>query len=291
MRDQLKVDWSRDHEASDIEPALGRYKRFLEGIGFSEQTIESYVRRVRKYLEFVKNDQPSVEEFDQFRDCLLAKRLSRNTLNNYGFAAKKYHEMIRNPVKFAYLKPDDLIPHYFNNDDIARIFDVCRNLKHYCMLMVMFYGALRASEICRLNDEDLDFEARTIRLRHTKGKREAIVPINEKIIQILRDYLKVRPSVIVDNEKPLFFTDFLRRWNRMDVYRMFIKYKKLARINKPGGIHVFGRHSPASIMVKNGCDIMTVKEIMRHKDIKTTVRYLHIDDKTKREKYEKFLVI
>ena len=54
---------------------------------------------------------------------------------------------------------------------------------------------------------------------------------------------------------------------------------------------MFGRHSAASILIKNGCDIMTIKELLRHEDIETTVRYLHLSDQTKREKYEKYLVL
>jgi site-specific recombinase XerD len=75
----------------------------------------------------------------------------------------------------------------------------------------------------------------------------------------------------------------------MDVHRMFSRYKKKANINKPGGLHVFVCHSPASIMIKNDCDIMTIKAIMRYRGIETTARYLHISDQTKREKYENYL--
>ena len=68
-----------------------------------------------------------------------------------------------------------------------------------------------------------------------------------------------------------------------------MRYKKAAGVNRPGGIHVFGRHTPASILVKNGCDIMTIKEIMRHRDITTTARYLHINDEVRRTKYTQYL--
>ena len=72
---------------------------------------------------------------------------------------------------------------------------------------------------------------------------------------------------------------------------MFMAYKKNARVEKQGGVHVFARHSTATIMVANGCDIRIVQELLRHKDIRTTLRYAHVSDKTKREKYEKCLVL
>jgi integrase/recombinase XerD len=288
MRQQLRVDWSREIKMSDLKPALGRYQSYLSKLGFSDQTIESYVFRAGKYLEFVKTDQPTTEDHSRFRDYLQEKKLARNTLNNYGSAAKRYHEMIGIPVNFHFLKPNDTIPYFFNEDDIAKIFGVCHNAKHYAMLMTMFYEALRASELCGLNDEDIDFEAMTIRVRGKWG-REDLIPMNPEVACALQDYLKKRPSIKVNGEHPVFITDYFRRWNRMDAHRMFRDYKEKAGIVKPGGLHVFGRHSPASIMVKNGCDILTIKEIMRHRDIKTTSRYLHIGDQTKREKYEQFL--
>jgi len=56
-----------------------------------------------------------------------------------------------------------------------------------------------------------------------------------------------------------------------------------------GGVHVFSRHNPATIMIAKGCDCRIVQELLRHKDIRTTLRYAHVSDKTKREKYEQYL--
>jgi len=53
-----------------------------------------------------------------------------------------------------------------------------------------------------------------------------------------------------------------------------------AHIDKPGGVHVLFRHTPASIMVQNGCDLLTIQHILRHSDIKTTMRYLHLADES-----------
>ena len=70
-----------------------------------------------------------------------------------------------------------------------------------------------------------------------------------------------------------------------------MSYKKLAGIEKYGGIYVFCRHTPATIMVANGCDIRIIKEILRHNDIRTTLRCAHVSDTTRRKSYEKFLKI
>ena len=102
-------------------------------------------------------------------------------------------------------------------------------------------------------------------------------------------YLKIRPKIQIENRIPLFYTDFGKFWGKNAVIRMFLYYKEKAGIRKPGAVHVFSRHSSATIMISNGCDIRIVKELLRHRDIRTTLRYAHVSDTTKREKYEKYL--
>jgi site-specific recombinase XerD len=57
---------------------------------------------------------------------------------------------------------------------------------------------------------------------------------------------------------------------------MFHDYKMKAGISKPGGAHVFAWHTVASLMVKNGCDLLTIKKILRNKSIESSMRYLHL---------------
>jgi integrase/recombinase XerD len=199
--------------------------------------------------------------------------------------------MIGEAISFPFLNRNNNIPYYFDQEDVLRIFSACHNLKHYAMLQTLFYGCLRASELCNLDDSDVDLKALTLRIREGKGGKDGMVIISPECGTILRRYLEVRPQLELDGHCPLFYTDFGRRWDRKDLYRMFMTYKNKAGIEKQGGLHVFSRHTSATIMVANGCDIRIVQELLRHKDIRTTLRYTHVSDKTKREKYEKFLTL
>lgn len=126
----------------------------------------------------------------------------------------------------------------------------------------------------------------TIRLREAKGGKDGIANIADDCANLLRQYFIARPPLSIDGRMPLFYTDFRRRWDRKDLYRMFMYFKKKAGVRKPDKPHVFARHTPATILVANGCDIRIVKDILRHNDIRTTLRYAHLSDKTKRERYE-----
>lgn len=259
--------------------------------GFRKTTIDCYVERAGKYLEFAQTHKPSPDTLEKFRATLHARKLARQTINNYCIAIKSFHGMLGDKVSFPFLRISDTIPYYFSQDDVVRIFSVCRNLKHYTMLNVLFYACLRASELCSLNDEDVDLNALTIRIREGKGGKQGMVLISDPCAKVLRKYLAVRPALEIDGEQSLFFTDYGKRWDRGDLSRMFYHYKEMAGISKRGGVHVFGRHTPATIMIANGADLRIVQEVLRHRDIRTTLRYAHISDKTKRERYQQCLVL
>lgn len=87
------------------------------------------------------------------------------------------------------------------------------------------------------------------------------------------------------------------RWRLMDDIHCSIRTLAgdgnavVAGIKRYGGLHVFFRHSPATFMVAKRCGIRIVQEILRHRDIRTTLRYAHVVDKTKREMYEQYLAL
>jgi integrase/recombinase XerD len=285
---RLTIDWSIK-ESIDFKPVISRYRNYLIDHGFRDSSIISYVGAVERYLDFAKTDRPSPETASKFKEQLHMKKLSRSTINNYSFAIKKYHEMLGEEISLPYLNRNKILPYYFDQDDVLRIFSSCHNLKHYAMMQTLFYGCLRASELCNLDDDDVDFKARTLRIRLGKGGKDGMVLLNDECLKVLRQYLEVRPPLKIDGHSPLFYTDYGRRWDRRDVYRVFITYKQKAGIEKHGGVHVFSRHTPATIMIAKGCDIRIVQEVLRHNDIRTTLRYAHVSDQTKREMYEQFL--
>jgi integrase/recombinase XerD len=235
---RIATDWTL-RNSIDLNANLRRYQRFLENGGFRQSTIDSYVGNVGRYLEFAGTDRPRTETATKFRDALLGRNLSRSTLNNYVFTITKYHEMLGEKVKLPLMKPNSALPYYFNQDDVVRILSSCQNLKHLAMLQTLFYGALRASELCNLDDRDLDLKALTLHVREGKGGRDGIVYIAGECARTLKEYLEVRPPLEIDGKMPLYYTDFGNRWDRRDVCRMFHCYKKKAGVEKAGGVHVF----------------------------------------------------
>ncbi|MCJ7444431.1 MAG: tyrosine-type recombinase/integrase [Methanotrichaceae archaeon] len=157
------------------------------------------------------------------------------------------------------------------------------------MFKTSFYACLRASELCNLDVDDINPDNLTLVVRDGNGGKTSVCYLSDEAVETLREYLALKPDFEVDNRRPLFFTDYGSRFNRKEIYRLVIYYKEKAGIKKPGGAYVLFRHTPASLMVKNGCDLLTIQQVMRHNHITTTMRYLHLADDTKRYKYDKFL--
>lgn len=289
---KAKVNWrNRPVSIFRKDMILDRFKRYLKGLGLHDETIRLYLGRVNAFLDYSKENEPNSEFADSFRDLLIEKGLTNSHINNTCFAIKKLYKMDDIEWSFIVLKPNEGVPYYFDEKDVLGIFRVCNNIKHLAMLQTLFYGCLRSSELCKLDDSDLNLKAKTIRLRETKGGRDDIAYISEECAETLQAYLKIRPEVKVGDRTPVFYTDNLNVWTNGDIHRMFIYYKKKAGIKKPGAVHVFSRHTTATLMIAKGCDCRIVKELLRHKDIHTTLRYAHVSDKTKREKYEQYLIL
>jgi integrase/recombinase XerD len=276
---KLKIDWTIKQP---VKPSLDRFRRYMRDLGLRPSSIDSYMECIRRFLD-------SGKTVPEFLDGLHNRKLAGSTIDNYISCIKKYHAMIGEPIELHYLKRAEGIPYYFDEEEVIKLFGVVHNLKHLTMLNLLFYTGLRASELCSLDDGDLDLKDLSLRIRDGKGGRAAIAFLSNDCGALMKNYLGARPPLIVDGRQPLFYTDFGKRWDRKDLYRMFILYKKKANIQKKGGLHVFARHTPATIMIAKGCDVRIVKELLRHRDIRTTMRYAHVSDKTVRNACEQYL--
>jgi integrase/recombinase XerD len=270
-----------------IDQAVQRYRRYLENKGFRPSTINVYSANLRLYLKFAGTDRPTQNNLKMFREGLFDKHVARSTHNNYKFCITEYHRMLGETVEIPFLPRNEKLPHFFSEQEIDRFFASISNLKHLCMFQVLFYGCLRASELCNLDDGDLDLDNLTIRVREGKGGREGNAFITNECGRYLKQYLSIRPDLKVGDRQPLFYTDFGRRYDRDSLYRVFCYCKERAGIEKEGGLHVFGRHSSATLMTAKGVPLNIVQTLLRHRDVRSTLRYAHVDNAIARQWYNK----
>lgn len=290
LMSRIKVDWSRQI-TTDVNPVLRKFERWLNEQGYRSLTINAYRITIARFLKETGSLNPTLEDAKIWHGNLAESKLARSTVNIWGAALKAFYKSRGIELALPYMKVNNKIPYFFSEDEVLAILNATTNLKHYTMLNLMFYCLLRAGDLINLEDDDIDLNAKTLRIRDGKFGKSAILPIPTACIQILEQYLEVRPKIEIDGKYPVFYTDRLNRWNLRAIEMMFKECKKRAGVKSHGSVHVWGRHSPASIMVKNGCDIYSLQQLMRHSSISTTSRYLHTDISTLRDKQNKYLDI
>jgi len=152
------------------------------------------------------------------------------------------------------------------------------------VIFELLYGsALRVSELCNLNRADIDLEKKTLRVTG-KGSKIRIVPIGDKSIETLDNYLSKFP--IKSSIEPLIKTKKGGRIYPRLVHRIVNKYLALVTDIKKKSPHVL-RHSAATHMLDNGADIMAVKEILGHENLSTTQIYTHVSIERLKATYKK----
>jgi site-specific recombinase XerD len=136
--------------------------------------------------------------------------------------------------------------------------------------MFLFAG-LRKAELLNLKFTDVDLENMSIFVRQGKGSKDRIVPIPQKLAEILRVYLQERSRL--KKTCPEFFTSLNRNcgFTNTGMKRLVEKIVKASKIQF--SVHKL-RHTFATLMLEGGCDIYSLSRMLGHSDIKTTTIYL-----------------
>jgi site-specific recombinase XerD len=137
---------------------------------------------------------------------------------------------------------------------------------------ILYSSAIRVSELCGLNINDIDFSGRTIKVLG-KGSKERIVPVGNLSLQYLKDYLKTRSTYSFNS--PVFISSSGKRITPRLVHKIVNKYLSKVGDRTKNSPHIL-RHSAATHMLDHGADLIAVKEILGHENLSTTQIYTHV---------------
>ncbi|HEX5655498.1 MAG TPA: tyrosine-type recombinase/integrase [Chitinophagaceae bacterium] len=261
-----------------ILPAM---KEWLVLKAYSPSTIRTYLNEMLQLLVLLKDIPADDLNPAQLRRylvyCLEKLGLQENTLHSRINALKFYYEQVLGREKFFWEIPRPkkhlILPKVLGEDELARLFNSLKNLKHKAMLFTAYSGGLRVSEIAGLKLEHIDSGRMQIFVESAKGKKDRYVPLSPVLLDILRAYVK--------NYKPrpaewLFESELTgRAYPARTIQRIFQLAKEKSGLKKDVGIHSL-RHSFATHLLEKGVDIRYIKDLLGHFNIKTTERYLHV---------------
>jgi site-specific recombinase XerD len=178
------------------------------------------------------------------------------------------------PLKLGELKGPKRgrpLPLVLSREEILTIFHSIDNLKHRLILMTIYSAGLRLNEATHLRVTDIDSKRMTIRVCRGKGQKDRYTLLSPVLLSELRLYwLRYRPEPWLfpgrTKDKPIADTS---------IQKAFQRARERSGIRKEVTIHSL-RHSFATHLLEQGVNLFTIKELLGHKTIKTTLIYLHL---------------
>jgi site-specific recombinase XerD len=195
--------------------------------------------------------------------------LFRVTLRRLDLAAEIYH--IREPQK---------IPLVMSPDETRRLLAVASSLKARVALSLGYGCGLRASEIIRLKVKHIDSAQKIIRIEQSKGRKDRNVMLSPEMLDLLRQWWKVRPTrddaAVAPGERWLFpGRQRGRPTTTRQLGRLFHEAADGAGIRKGVSLHTL-RHSFATHLLERGSDIRIIQALLGHDKLETTARYARV---------------
>jgi site-specific recombinase XerD len=245
---------------------------------YSQRTIHTYCSMMRLFMEYYP-DKPLESVTDEdIREYLLyiidEKKVSQSYQNQAINAIKFYYEQVLGrPTKTYYLqrpKKEKRLPGVLSEEEVASILRQVENLKHKCILYLIYSAGIRLGEAVNLRITDIDSKRKMIIIRNGKGKKDRYSLLSDTLLELLRKYYRVyKPKVW------LFEGQFGGPYSDKSIQTIFKKAWQKSGIRKKATVHTL-RHSFATHLLEHGTDIRYIQELLGHANTKTTLIYTHI---------------
>ncbi len=246
--------------------------------GQSKSTFENYLRRIALIsLHFGR--MPEDISDDEIKEYLTALALSsrspsRSSFKHMVYGLRYYFRHIglnKRAVALPSLKNDTKLPVILNRSELKELFKAPKLLKHRIILTLAYSAGLRSQELIKLKISDIDFERKTIHIRQSKYKKDRIVPLSNYIAKGLKKYLAVEhPDTWLFNGK-----EPDGKYSPKGLSWVMREALKKTKIEKKVNLHSL-RHSYATHLLEDGVNIVTIKQLLGHATIQTTMIYLHV---------------
>ena len=179
--------------------------------------------------------------------------------------------MNREAIALPSLKKESKLPVILNQQELKELFAAPTLLKQRVVLSLIYSAGLRGQEVINLKISDVDFERKTIHIRQSKYKKDRVVPLADSMAVGLKKYLVAEnPHIWLFNGK-----EPDGRYSVKGLSWVMRENLKKTSITKDVCLHSL-RHSYTTYLLEQGLNIVTLKELLGHADITTTMIYLHV---------------
>jgi len=272
-RQQLEILSAEDKEI------LAGFRSWMEHKRYSISTIKTYSEAISTFVRFIKPKSPSeTTNADMVRfvhDYLLPNRLSFSYQNQVINAAKLFYrkvysremniEQLERPLR------EHRLPNVLSKEEVGALLAAHGNVKHRTMLSLIYACGLRRSELLNLKPADIESNRGLLIIRNSKGRKDRVIPISGKVIEMLHTYYNTYKPAIWMFEGQCAGEQYSEQSLQSVLKQAIAKTK----ISKPVTLHWL-RHSYATHLLEAGTDLRFIQELLGHKSSKTTEIYTHV---------------
>ncbi len=273
--------------------------------GLADNTISAYGRDLAVFLDFLENRSLSLETVQtedveeylrKLREAVSARSTARALSSIRMFFRFLIAERLRevNPARLIDSpKLDRRLPGVLSAAEVEKLLsspsgDRPASLRDRAMLELLYATGLRVSELVGLRMRSINLEAGFVRTMG-KGAKERVIPIGQKAVEAVREYLEGGRSAFVKRGtgSELFLNCRGKSISRQGFWKIIKGHALRAGITKNLSPHSI-RHSFASHLLEGGADLRSVQFMLGHADIATTQIYTHVTHSRLKEVHEKF---
>ncbi len=275
---------------------------------YSSYTILNYKHDILDFYNFINKNKVSFKSVNynlikKYLMLLYDQKLSRNTVARRLSSLRSYYKYLlnnnyvkTNPFKLVSSpKKEKRLPKYLGInelEDIFRSIDITDSLgqRDSVILEILYATGIRCGELVNINIKDIDFSKKEIKVMG-KGRKERIVEFGDYCFNSINLFIKDGREKLLNKHKVsdhgyLIINEKGQQITTRGVAKVIDKIIEKASINKHITPHML-RHTFATHLLNEGCDLLTVQELLGHESLESTAIYTHVSNEHLREVYLK----
>ncbi len=280
--EQVDVTWFRNRKTQPgYRTCPEEYLLKLELKRYANSTVRTYVSFFEIFINHYKNKElQTINESDirAFLQKQINRGVSHSYLNQIINAIKFYYEVVLGmPNRFYEIerpRKQSKLPRVISKEEVLNIIENTSNIKHRCIVELLYGSGLRRSELLQLKLIDIDSKRMLIRVEDAKGNKDRVTLLSQRTLENLRIYYKEwRPKTY------LFEGMKGGKYSAESVLKIVKNAAIKSGIKQSVSPHVL-RHSFATHLLESGVDLRQIQVLLGHSSSKTTEIYTHVATNT-----------
>lgn len=285
---------------------LRDFENYLKNVRkYSLNTINSYISDINIFLEYLHIQKLNYKDVNHevirsYLKYLDEKKYKNSSINRILSSLNDYYNYLTKckVTKYNYFedinrpRKEKRLPNFINYSEYMSLLAIVEKeeneflkARNLLLLEILFDTGLRVSEAVNIEINNINKKEQSIKVLG-KGNKERIVYYGDYAKNYLEDYLDLRRNINIVDKDYLFLNKNYTRLTRRGVEYLISDISKKALLRQKISPHTL-RHSFATEMLNNGCDIRSVQELLGHKSLSTTGIYTHVTNEVVRQEYLK----